>query len=165
MTAQDIHIFLPATPAMLVDPAKARAAIEGNRQIRRSHLFPLYDATASFACSLMNVFQGCETFEPPRSPFIVVIGDDLALAWGPAAFGADSLDRVIKAAGHCVLITSGPDPFPYRIAATAAARDRKNVLLIETRPNQQLAWLDRIEALRGKGLPMTQCVPEPESAA
>ena len=71
-------------------------------------------------------------------------------AWGPKAFPAESLDAAIKAADHCVMITSGPDPFPYRVAATVAVRDRKNALIIETLPHQKEAWQRRIEFVRGE---------------
>ena len=103
-------------------------------------------------------------FALPHSPWIVSIGDHMHSAWGPQAFPAESLDAAIAAANQCVLITSGPDKFPYRAAATWAARDRKNVLLIETRPSQQEAWQSRIESVRGDTLPIFFSIPEPEAA-
>jgi hypothetical protein len=155
-------VILPETSAQLVDPVKAREAIERDRNIRRSHLYPLFDATARFACSFLIAAQGCNTFDLPRSPWIITIGDDLHFAWGPKAFPAISLDAAIKAADHGVMITSGPDPFPYRVAATVGVRDRKNALLIETLPHQKTAWQARIDAVReGNELPITYCMPAP----
>ncbi|MDI2103932.1 MULTISPECIES: hypothetical protein [Bradyrhizobium] len=157
-------VFLPDTQAILVEAQKAREALERDRAYQRSHLYPLFDATARFACSLLIAPQGCNEFELPQDPWIVSIGDDFHFAWGPKAFPATSLDAAIRAAGHCVLITSGPDPFPYRVAATVAARDRKNALLIETLPHQKVAWQRRIEFVRGADeLPITYCIPEPET--
>ena len=87
-------------------------------------------------------------------------------AWGPKAFPAMSLDAAIRAADHGVMITSGPDPYPYRVAATVAVRDRKNALVIETLPNQKEAWQARIDAAReGKHLPITYCMPAPTKGA
>lgn len=159
-------VFLPEMPTMLLDPEQARQAIARDRNIRRSHLYPLLDAVARFACSKLLVPQGCNTFELPRSPWIIVIGDDMHFAWGPKAFPAMSLDAAIRAADHGVMITSGPDPYPYRVAATVAVRDRKNALVIETLPNQKEAWQARIDAAReGKHLPITYCMPAPTKGA
>jgi hypothetical protein len=160
-TAEAI-VLLPDALAVLVEPEKARQAIERDRNIRRSHLYPLFDATASFACSLLIVPQGCNAFELPRSPWMLAIGDDMHFAWGPKAFHAGSLETAIKGANNCVLITCGPDAFPYRVAATLAARERRNVLVIESLPYQQEAWRSHIESIRGENdLPTFLCVPEP----
>lgn len=76
------------------------------------------------------------------------------------------MDAAIKAADHCVMITSGPEPFPYRVAATVAVRDRKNALIIETLPHQKEAWQRRIEHVRGDAeLPTFYCVALPERGA
>jgi hypothetical protein len=155
-------VLLPAATAMLVEPEKARQAIERDRNIRRSHLYPLFDATAHFACSFLIVPQGCERFDLPRAPWLLVIGDDMHFAWGPKAFHAESLDTAIRGADNCVLITSGPDPYPYRVAATLAGRNRRNVLVIESLPHQQKAWRARIDSIRGENdLPTFLSVPMP----
>jgi hypothetical protein len=158
-------VFLPELPTHGLDPEKARQAIALDRNIRRSHLFPLMDAVARFACSQLLAPQGCPAFDLPRDPWIITIGDDLHFAWGPKAFPAESLDAAIKAASHGIVITSGPDPFPYRVAATVAVRDRKNALIIETLPHQREAWKKRIEFVRGADeLPMTWCLAMPSQA-
>jgi hypothetical protein len=165
-TEDGCTVFLPELPTQLLDPEKARQAIARDRNIRRSHLFPLMDATARFACSWLIAPQGCDSFELPRGPWIITIGDDFHFAWGPKAFPADSLDAAIKGADHAVMITSGPDPYPYRVAATAAVRDRKNALIIESLPHQKEAWQRRIEHVRGKvELPITYCMPVPTRGA
>jgi hypothetical protein len=121
LTEDGCTLLLPAQPTVLVDPETARQAIARDRNIRRSHLFPLMDATAHFACSWLLAPQGCEPFDLPRAPWVITIGDDLHFALGPKSFPSASLDAAIKAAGHCVLIASGPDRYPYRVAATVAA--------------------------------------------
>jgi hypothetical protein len=161
---EDATVFLPETSTILLDPQKARDALERDRAYRRSHLYPLFDATARFACSYLLAPQGCNEFELPRDPWIISIGDDLHFAWGPNAFPAASLDAAIRAAHHGVIITSGPDPYPYRVAATVAVRDRKNAMIIESLPHQMEAWRRHIELVRGANeLPITYCVPFPET--
>lgn len=162
---EDGWVLLPETQSIEVKCREAKAFLEKNPAVRASHLYPLLDAVATFACSQIVVPQGAKPFDLPRSPWIVSIGDDMHFAWGPHAFPAESLDAAIVAASQCVMITSGPDKFPYRAAATWAARDRKNVLLIETRPSQQEAWSSRIESIRGdRTLPIFFSIPEPEAA-
>jgi hypothetical protein len=158
-------VMLPETQHVVFEPEKARKLIESDRKVRRSYLYPLLDATAHFACSFLIAPQGCEPFDLPREPWIIVIGDDLHFAWGPKAFDAKLLDAAIKSADQFVIISSGPEPYPYRVAATVAVRDRRNALLIETRPQQQEAWRSRIEEIRGTDAPIFLCVPHPTEAA
>lgn len=159
-------VLLPKTQSIEIMATQARTFISKNRKVRTSHLYPLLDAVATFACSHMVVPQGCVAFGLPRAPWIICIGDDMHFAWGPQAFPAKSLDAVLVAADQCVLITSGPDKYPYRVAATRAARDRKNVVLIETRPPQQESWQSRIESVRnGQTLPIFFSISAPEAAA
>jgi hypothetical protein len=162
---EDYTVFLAETSVQLTDAEKARQAIKRDVKIRRSHLFAIFDAVAHFACSHLLAPQGCAAFELPRSPWIIVVGDDMHFAWGPEAFPEDSLNAAIKAANHFVIVTSGPAPMPYKVAATVAARDRKNALLIESLPHQQEAWLSRIEAIRGDNPPILMSVPQPSEGA
>lgn len=149
-------------PTILLEPEQARQALSRDRAIRRSHLYPLVDAVAHFACSWLMVPQGSAPFDLPRDPWIISIGDDFHFAWGPRGFPAEALDAAIKAADHCVLITSGPDQYPYKLAATFAVKKRQNELIIETLPHQKDAWQKRIEHVRGSDdLPMFYCFPAP----
>jgi hypothetical protein len=158
---EDYIVFLAETSVHSFEPEKARQAIKRDVNIRRSHLFPILEAVAHFACSHLLAPQGCAAFELPRSPWIIVVGDDMHFSWGPQAFPEDSLNAAIKAAGHFIIVSSGPELLPYQAAATVAARDRGNALLIETLPHQEGAWLSRIEKLRGANAPMVRCVPFP----
>ena len=162
---EDFTVFFAETSVQSTDPEKARQAIKRDVKIRRSHLFPILHAVAHFACSHLFVPQGCAAFELPRSPWIIVVGDDMHFAWGPEAFPEVSLNAAIKAADHFVIVTSGLAPMPYRVAATVTARDRKNALLIESLPHQQEAWLSRIEAIRGDNPPILMSVPKPSEGA
>lgn len=160
---EDFTVMLPELDVVTFRPEQARQAIERDRNIRRSHLYPLMDSVARFACSWLVAPQGCAAFTLPRGPWIITIGDDLHFAWGPKAFPAESLDAAIRSADHFVLIASGPDPYPYRAAATVAVRDRQNALIIETLPHQKGAWQQRIEQVRGTDkLGLTICMPLPE---
>ena len=161
---EDYTVLLSEASVHAYEPEKARQAIKRDVKIRCSHLFPLLEAVAHFSCSHLLAPQGCAAFELPRSPWIIVVGDDMHFAWGPEAFPKDSLNAAIKAADYFVLVTSGPEPTPYKVAAEVAARNRQNAILIESLPHQQDAWLSRIRQLRGANVPMLHCAPIPEGA-
>lgn len=125
---------------------------QARRQLK--HLLPFFECVRDFACSLMLVYQGQHPHDVPAAPWIVVLGDDnFAGAFGPSSFDGESLDRLICEADHVVLIDSGPEPYAYNTAATAAAKYRKNAVVIETLPEVSDAWHDRIMAIKpGVGL-------------
>jgi hypothetical protein len=156
--------ILPA--AISINRKQARAALKNNGVWRESrHLKPLFETVRDFACSLLLVHQGQHEHPlPERAPWIVILGDDLFDALGPDAFHGPSLDALIMAADRAVMVTCGPDQYFYNVAATHAARDRRNCLLIETLPKQQQAWEARLQT--GKGDLPTLCgLPYPEDHA
>jgi hypothetical protein len=59
-------VILPETHHVVFEPEWARKIIKSDRKVRQSHLYPLLDATAHFACSFLLAPQGCETFDLPR---------------------------------------------------------------------------------------------------
>jgi len=76
---------------------------------------------------------------------VILIGDDTDAARGPAAFDAPSMGRVLRTCERAVVVSSGPEPTPYKIAANAAIAGR-HALLVETRPEQEIPWLQFIQA-------------------
>jgi hypothetical protein len=134
--------------AILIEREQASAMFDALSRNKR-HIKPLLGVVRDYACKLLLVWQNVAPFELPREPWIVLFGDDLFSAEGPEAFHAASVAAAFKAAGAFVVVASGPELDAYKHAATYAARERLNVVLIETLPEQEQAWIDRIEALRG----------------
>jgi hypothetical protein len=164
MSTLDIDMITVFPGVVAIDRQQARAALE-NKNFRRRcrHHRPLLEIVRDFACSLLLVFQGQHEHPVPKgTPWIVILGDDTFAACGPEAFHGPSLDALITASDQAVLIMSGPEQLAYNVAATHAARDRRNVILIETLPSQQQAWEDRIRLIRHDDLPMFRCLPVPE---
>lgn len=116
------------------------------------YLRPILEAVRRYACKLLLTFQGGSGFVLPSTPWVIVLTDDFLTANGPAAFDGPSLDAAIRAADYCVLVTSGPERGAYQAAATHVAQLRHNVILIETQPYQQEAWLTRIQCIRGANI-------------
>ena len=89
----------------------------------------------------MCVFQSQERFELPASgPFIAVVGDDLFRSLGPNGFEEQSLQQLIASASYVGINTCEPIFRVYAEAATVAAKERKNSVIIETQPTYGRDW-------------------------
>ena len=113
------------------------------------HLAPLYKAARDHGCVVGIVPQGVGPFEPPPAdrPAIIILGDDLHDALGPAAFHAKSLRQVLKDIRLAAVVACEPLPEIYESAARHAVLLRKNVVIVETRAEQEIAWVNLIRSI------------------
>ena len=113
------------------------------------HLAPLYKAARDHGCIVGIITQGSGRFDPPPAgrPVITIIGDDLAEALGPAAFHERSLRRLLKGVRLAAVVACEPLPEIYASAARHAVLLRKNVVIVETRPEQEIAWVNLIRSI------------------
>ncbi len=113
------------------------------------HLAPLYEAARDFGCLLAMVPQGARRFDPPGAdrPVIAVIGDDLDQALGPSAFDEKSLRRLLRGVRLAAVIGCEPLPQIYAEAARHAVLLRKNVVIVETRAEFEIAWVNLIKSV------------------
>lgn len=112
----------------------------------QAHLRPIYAAMRMAGVSLFLVPQGQERFLAPRvRSFVGLVADDTDCAVGPNGFHRKSLRRLAQDAKCIALISSDIMPAVYATAAQIAALGR-NVLIVETRCEQESAWLDFLKA-------------------
>ncbi len=113
------------------------------------HLAPLYKAARDHGCIVGIIPQNAGPFDPPPAdrPAIIVIGDDLDQALGPAAFHEQSLRRLLKGVRLAAVVACEPLPEIYASAARHAVLLRKNVVIVETRPEQEIAWVNLIRSI------------------
>ena len=113
------------------------------------HLAPIYKAARDHGCIVGIVPQGVGRFDPPPAdrPAIIILGDDLYDALGPAAFHSQSLDRVLKDIRLAVVVACEPLPEIYATAASHAVLLRSNVVIVETRPEQEIVWVNLIRSI------------------
>jgi hypothetical protein len=120
------------------------------------------EAARDHGVGVCVVPQGAERFNPPRKhPNIVIVGDDMHEAKGPAAFHRKSLVRFIKRASGAVIVSCAPLPAAYAAAATNAALFRQDILIVETRLQFEPAWKDFIET-HHPGIALLLCTVEPQ---
>ena len=109
------------------------------------HFRPVYAAMRSAGVALMLIRQGYGRFDVPTLPrgrgFVAVIGDDTDHAEGPSGFRRKSLRRLAASVRGVSLISCEIQPDVYATAAELAALGQ-SVMIVETRPEQEAAWLD-----------------------
>jgi len=72
---------------------------------------------------------------------------------------AHHVHRVAPMGPRVLISGTWYEMYCYSAAATHAARDRRNVILIETLPAQLKAWEDLLKELRGDDLSALICLP------
>ena len=139
--------MVPLTPV-------PRARLTAGAARTSPHLKPICKAVADYGCRFAVVAQRSGRFRFPASegPMITLIADDLDAALGPDGFHRKSLRRLIREAGCAVIVSSGPEERVYQTAAATAVVMRQPVVLIETRIEQELPWLDFVQKTK-PGLP------------
>ncbi|MFT4055214.1 MAG: hypothetical protein QM681_11970 [Novosphingobium sp.] len=141
---------------MIVSSA-SRAQLDAQIDEAEPHLRPIMEAVRHHKVGLMFVSQGDQPFRlpPGRSrTTITVIGDDFHCALGPEAFHMPSLRRIIRASYSFAVVSCEALEDIYDAISLAAVTTRRNVLLIETQPEHELAWVALIAKL-APGRPLT----------
>jgi hypothetical protein len=106
-----------------------------------AHLRPVIVAVRDRGCGLCIVPHGGERFAPPTiRPNILIIGDDAVDCLGPNGFHQKSLRRYIKRCRTATIISCEPLAAAYALGTAAAAVRRRDVLIVETRLEQEEAW-------------------------
>lgn len=105
------------------------------------HQRPLWAAVVK-GCTYATVVQGDGAFRiPTKRPAVVVVGDDLASAKGPAAFNRRSLRRYLSRCSAVCIVSSEAVPDAYAAIAAEAVDRRRDVAIIETQPEHEAEWL------------------------
>lgn len=117
------------------------------------YLKPIIRSVRDHRVGMLFVAQAPEMFRIPKDvgrPAIVIIGDDFDRAVGPRGFHMPSVRRAIRACHAFAVVSSEPQPDVYASVAATAALTRQHVMLIETRPEQEIPWLALIQKLAPK---------------
>ena len=131
------------------------------------HLTPVMQAVRYYGVRMVFVPQGVKDLDEAlpdvlAEPFIALIGDDMHQALGPKAFDRKMLTRLIRQADVAVIIACEALYEVYDQMSRQAAIGRRNVLIIETRPERELEWLTCLRSEVPK-LPITLCTVKPEA--
>ena len=117
------------------------------------HLRPIVQAVRDHGVDMMFAPQDAGAFRIPAgrtNPVIFMIGDDFDQALGPEGFHLPSIRRAIRACSAFAVISSAPQADAYTTMAITAAATRRNTMIVETRPEQEIPWLALIQKLAPK---------------
>ena len=101
-------------------------------------------------CRLLIVPQRQGPFSVPASsgPLIALICDDYDAAFGPDGFDRASIECVARSCSAALIVSSAATVRCYAAAATSAVLLRQDVVIVETRPEQELPWIEFIRKHR-----------------
>jgi hypothetical protein len=111
---------------------------------------PILKVVRDHGVAMLFVPQGLQPFripDQPQKPAIILVGDDLEVALSPDGFHRPSIRRAIRACNSFAVISSAPQSDVYATVAVGVAATRHHAMLIETRPEQELAWVALIQTL------------------
>jgi hypothetical protein len=132
----------------LYEAPMSRDSITRAMQNLPPHLCELLTAVRDNRVAFLFVPQWATTFRIPKQPVrpaIVLIGDDFTSALGPGHFHAASLRRVIRACASFTVVAGSARPEIYGAAADLVVASRKSALLVETRPEHEIQWVQLIQ--------------------
>jgi hypothetical protein len=138
------------TTSLFTDAPSSRENLNRAIAYTAPHLRPVLEAVRDFRVGMLFVRQTAEPFRihyDLKRPAIVMIGDDFDRAVGPAGFHLPSVRRAIRACSAFAVVSSAPPPDAYAAIAHTAAITRRNTMLIETRVDQEIAWVALIQKL------------------
>jgi hypothetical protein len=111
------------------------------------HLKPIVLAVRDHGCAHGIVRQGAGKFDfnDPR-PTIAVLGDDLFEAKGPGAFDIASVRKLAQRCKSAFVVAGAPETTVYAAAAMSAVLAREHVVVVETRPALERAWVSALRS-------------------
>ena len=150
-----LHDF-PKMNGPMLDRMEASAAEKA------PHLLPIVNAIRNHGVGFLVIPQRATDLERGIAllarPFICLVGDDTDGALGPDQYDRAALERLVGMVDGVAIISSAPPEEAYASIAMMAVVDC-NGLIIETRPEQEIAWTNLVQAVR-PGIPILLCTPK-----
>lgn len=123
------------------------------------HLLPLVQVVRDCGVGFLVVPQRATGLDRGidllARPFIVLVGDDMDSALGPDQYDRAALKRLIGQTCGVAIVCCEPPPEAYSSIALLAAAGH-NGLIIETRPEQEIAWTKLVQEVRAD-MPILLC--------
>lgn len=137
------------TARAIISRRATRANLDLALKTTEPHLRPIIKAVRDHGVDMVFAKQGSEAFRLPRTsnPAIIILGDDFDCAMGPEGFHLPSIRRAIRAAHSFAVMSSAPQSAVYTAMALTSVATRRNTMLIETRPEQEIQWVNLIQKL------------------
>lgn len=135
------------------------------------HLKHIMVAMRNYGISFFPIVQNSPRFDIHQLKytrgFVALIGDDTTCSMGPDHF--DRAERVVmrqllNKCSHVAIISSAVVPRLYDCMARLAGQVPTGALIIETRPEHEVQWVERIYRL-SPDMPLMVSTPNPDKMA
>jgi len=133
-----------------------------------THLKHIMIAMRDYGISFFTILQNSPRFETEQLEhtwgFVAVIGDDTNCSMGPDNFNRVErviLKQLVDKCSYVAIISSEIVVGLYDFMAQMAGQRQTGALIIETRPEHELQWAERIRAL-SPHIPLVISTPYPE---
>lgn len=144
---------------------KTSAEMDRLEERAAPHWRAVYYAMRQHGIAFGGIIQDRSPFRIPRDrPTLLLLGDDLDASHGPAGFHAKSVRRFVERCRYGVVVACSPETVLYATAASIVAATRGDVVLIETRPEHEADWVNRLREIK-PGLPLMVGMVRPTSEA
>jgi hypothetical protein len=114
------------------------------------HLNPAFEAIRDFGVRVQIVPQSKDSFDDAldeaEGSAIVIIGDDTDRTLGPEGFDKPSMRRLFRMATEVAVIASAPSADVYGAMSALSAIMHRFAVIVETRLEQAIAWVEFIKA-------------------
>ena len=135
--------------------------LEATAADKAPHLLPVVHAIRHHGVGFLVIPQRATDLDRGITlltrPFIVLVGDDTDYALGPDQYDRAAFERLIGMTDGVAIISGAPPEEAYTgIAMMAVAGG--NGLIIETRPEQEIAWVNLVQTAR-PDMPILLCTP------
>ncbi|GEP08577.1 hypothetical protein [Methylobacterium gnaphalii] len=125
-----------------VETSISQARLQQLARTGAPHLRPIYGAMANGLVGFLLVAQNAGRFDAIKGrPFVALLADDTDRALGPAGFHRKSVRRMAAQVSSIAIIASDIVHEAYVTAAAGAALGF-NMLIVETRPEHEGAWME-----------------------
>ena len=116
------------------------------------HLLPVFRAIRDHGLRLMILPQTREPFLQPMDemgePFVAIITDDTDRAVGPEHYHQESLRQLASVIDGAAVVASSPPPEAYATMTMMPVLYGVNTVIIETRPEQELQWINFLQDIQ-----------------
>jgi hypothetical protein len=133
----------------IISQRATRANLDLAMETTEPHLRPIIKAVRDHGVDMVFATQDTDAFRLPRTsnPAIIILGDDFDCAMGPEGFHLPSIRRAIRAVHSFAVVSSAAQPDVYTAIALTSVATRRNTMLVETRPEQEIQWVNLIRKL------------------
>ena len=124
-------------------------ALEARASVHAPHLSGILQMVRHCGVQLLIIPQlrhaMSQAVANAKRPFIALVGDDAERSVGPDFFDRPSLDRFIGMADAAAVISSAARADVYNAVGSMAVLLARNVLIVETSLEQEIAWTKAIQ--------------------